>query len=90
MTKAQERLLFYIEQFSTENNGVCPSFEEMKVFMGLRSKSAIHRIVLALEERGHIRRLPNRARSIEVIKSIYGCCPRCGQTVPSLAPAFAA
>src|SRR5262249_11837995 len=48
--------------------GVPPSFDEMKDALDLRSKSGIHRLITALEERGFIRRLPNRARAIEVIK----------------------
>jgi repressor LexA len=53
---------------SIRTTGTVPSFGEMAVAMGLSSKSAVHRIVTALEERGFIRRLPNRARAIEVIK----------------------
>ena len=48
--------------------GVPPSFDEMKDALDLKSKSGIHRLITALEERGFIRRLPNRARAIEVIK----------------------
>src|SRR5690606_11168442 len=48
--------------------GVSPSFEEMKDALDLRSKSGIHRLINALEERGFIRRLPNRARALEVLK----------------------
>ena len=51
-----------------KEDGVAPSFEEMKVALELKSKSGIHRLINALEERGFIRRLPNRARALEVIK----------------------
>jgi repressor LexA len=67
LTRKQSELLRYINDKLTEN-GVPPSFDEMKDALDLRSKSGIHRLILALEERGFIRRLPNRARAIEVIK----------------------
>src|SRR5438128_2614383 len=51
-----------------KESGIPPSFDEMKDALDLRSKSGIHRLITALEERGFIRRLPNRARAIEVIK----------------------
>ncbi len=60
--------------------GVPPSFDEMKDALDLRSKSGIHRLITALEERGFIRRLPNRARAIEVIK-----LPESGQLPSSAA-----
>jgi SOS-response transcriptional repressor LexA len=63
LTRAQKELLDYIKDYFTEN-GIAPSFEEMKDACGLKSKSGIHRLVIALEERGKIIRLPNRARSI--------------------------
>lgn len=81
MTRTQQQLLWYIGQFRSENDGVCPSYDEMKQFMGFASKSGIHRLVTALEERGHIRRLPHRARAIEVIKSPNDCCPTCGREI---------
>src|ERR1041385_4508741 len=67
LTKKQYELLMYIHQRVRET-GVPPSFDEMKDALDLRSKSGIHRLITALEERGFIRRLPNRARAIEVIK----------------------
>jgi len=67
LTGKQQQLLLYINKHLTQN-GVAPSFEEMKEFLGLRSKSGIHRLIKALEERGFIRRLPHRARALEVIK----------------------
>ncbi len=51
-----------------KEDGVPPSFDEMKDALDLRSKSGIHRLIMALEERGFIRRLPNRARALEVVK----------------------
>ena len=70
LTEQQLRLLHYIGEFLVKNNGLSPSFEEMKVAMDLQSKSGVHRLIVALEERGYIRRLPNRARALAVINYI--------------------
>jgi repressor LexA len=67
LTPKQQELLSFI-QIRLEEGGVSPSFEEMKDALDLRSKSGIHRLINALEERGFIRRLPNRARALEVLK----------------------
>ena len=67
LTAKQRELLLFINQRIIEG-GVPPSFDEMKEALDLASKSGIHRLITALEERGFIRRLPNRARAIEVIK----------------------
>src|SRR6202140_2844106 len=67
LTRKQFELLRFIHERLTEA-GVPPSFDEMKDALDLRSKSGIHRLITALEERGFIRRLPNRARAIEGIK----------------------
>ena len=67
LTKKQNELLIYINQ-NLRESGVAPSYEEMKEALDLRSKSGIHRLINALEERGFIRRLPHRARDIEVTK----------------------
>ncbi len=67
LTQKQHELLLYIYHHLT-GHGVSPSFEEMKDALGLRSKSGIHRLVTGLEERGFIRRLPHRARAIEVLR----------------------
>ncbi|MGY8664840.1 transcriptional repressor LexA [Bradyrhizobium sp. UFLA05-109] len=67
LTRKQYELLRFISERLKES-GVPPSFDEMKDALDLRSKSGIHRLITALEERGFIRRLPNRARAIEVIK----------------------
>ena len=67
LTSKQKELLLFIHARMTET-GVPPSFDEMKEALDLRSKSGIHRLITALTERGFIRRLPHRARAIEVIK----------------------
>lgn len=67
LTKKQSELLRFIQE-RLADNGVPPSFDEMKDALDLKSKSGIHRLILALEERGFIRRLPNRARAIEVLR----------------------
>lgn len=67
LTKRQHELLLLIDRRLRED-GVSPSFEEMKDAVGLKSKSGIHRLITALEERGFIRRLPNRARALEVLR----------------------
>jgi repressor LexA len=67
LTRKQFELLRFIQERLRES-GVPPSFDEMKDALDLRSKSGIHRLIIALEERGFIRRLPNRARALEVIK----------------------
>ncbi len=67
LTRKQYELLRFIHERLKES-GVPPSFDEMKEALDLRSKSGIHRLITALEERGFIRRLPNRARAIEVIR----------------------
>lgn len=67
LTRKQHELLMFIHERLKES-GIPPSFDEMKDALDLRSKSGIHRLVKALEERGFIRRLPNRARAIEVVR----------------------
>ncbi len=67
LTRKQHQLLLYIEKVLRES-GVSPSFDEMKEALDLRSKSGIHRLITGLEERGFIRRLPHRARALEVLK----------------------
>jgi repressor LexA len=67
LTRKQSELLTYIRERLNES-GVSPSFEEMKDALALKSKSGVHRLISALEERGFIRRLPNRARALEVVK----------------------
>jgi len=67
LTRKQYELLLFIHERLKEA-GVPPSFDEMKDALDLRSKSGIHRLIKALEERGFIRRLPNRARALEVVR----------------------
>lgn len=67
LTRKQHELIRFI-QTRLEETGVSPSFEEMKDALDLKSKSGVHRLISALEERGFIRRLPNRARALEVIR----------------------
>ncbi|MCC3247000.1 transcriptional repressor LexA [Methylocystis sp. WRRC1] len=77
LTKKQSDLLRFIHERLKES-GVPPSFDEMKDALDLRSKSGIHRLILALEERGFIRRLPNRARALEVLRLPESATPRGG------------
>jgi repressor LexA len=67
LTKKQHELLVFINQ-RLAATGIAPSFDEMKDALSLRSKSGIHRLISGLEERGFIRRLPHRARALEVLK----------------------
>ncbi|KOX60019.1 transcriptional repressor LexA [Methylobacterium sp. 092160098-2] len=84
LTRKQLDLLRFI-QSRMQECGVPPSFDEMKDALDLKSKSGIHRLITALEERGFLRRLPNRARAIEVIRIPESL----SQTVPSSAPSSA-
>jgi len=83
LTAKQHELLRYI-QLKLEETGISPSFEEMKDALDLKSKSGVHRLISALEERGFIRRLPNRARALEVLRQPENTAS------PKLAPANAA
>lgn len=67
LTRKQYELLIFIDK-RLKKTGISPSFDEMKDALGLRSKSGIHRLILGLEERGFIRRLPHRARALEVLR----------------------
>src|SRR6186997_3135355 len=67
LTRKQYELLLFINDRLGEG-GVSPSFDEMKDALGLKSKSGIHRLITGLEERGFIRRLPHRARALEVLR----------------------
>ncbi len=67
LTRKQHELLMFIDRRLRES-GISPSFEEMKEALGLKSKSGIHRLITGLEERGFIRRLPHRARALEVLR----------------------
>jgi len=87
LTRKQSDLLVFIHQ-RMERDGVPPSFEEMKDALDLRSKSGIHRLITALEERGFIRRLAHRARAIEIVKLPEALVARAA--APAAAPGFAA
>lgn len=67
LTKKQKNLLLFINK-KLRSSGVSPSYEEMKHSLNLKSKSGIHRLISALEERGFIKRLPHKARALEVVK----------------------
>ena len=88
LTAKQRELLLFINQRIVEN-GVPPSFDEMKEALDLASKSGIHRLITALEERGFIRRLPHRARALEVLKLPDASTPSRGRSgfKPALVPA---
>lgn len=77
LTKKQAELLRFIHE-RLQEQGVPPSFDEMKEALDLRSKSGIHRLIIALEERGFIRRLPNRARALEVLRMPDSAVPGFG------------
>jgi repressor LexA len=67
LTKKQHELLLFINK-RLGDSGICPSFDEMKEALGLKSKSGVHRLITGLEERGFIRRLAHRARALEVAR----------------------
>ena len=68
LTKKQHQLFLFLEERISQS-GITPSFEEMKNKVGLKSKSGIHRLISALEDRGFIKKLPFKARAIEILKS---------------------
>ena len=78
LTRKQHELLMFINERIKEA-GVSPSFDEMKDALDLRSKSGIHRLITALEERGFIRRLPHRARALEILKLPESASPSFGR-----------
>jgi len=88
LTSKQRELLLFINDRLGES-GVSPSFDEMREALSLKSKSGVHRLISALEERGFIRRLPNRARALEVVKLPESAAPATGNVV-QLRPAAAA
>ena len=87
LTRKQQELLTFIDA-RLRTDGVSPSFEEMKEALQLRSKSGVHRLINALEERAFIRRLPNRARALEVLQLPEAM--RAAKPVLKLVPASAA
>jgi repressor LexA len=84
LTRKQHELLMFIYE-RLGQSGVSPSFDEMKDALGLRSKSGIHRLITGLEERGFIRRLPHRARALDVIRLPDGT-PAAAEPAPAAAP----
>jgi repressor LexA len=80
LTAKQRELLIFIKQRLGES-GISPSFDEMREALELKSKSGVHRLISALEERGFIRRLPNRARALEVVKM-----PEVSATAATISP----
>jgi repressor LexA len=91
LTAKQHELIRFIQQ-RLEETGISPSFEEMKEALDLKSKSGVHRLISALEERGFLRRLPNRARALEVVRQPEDVTPArgSGNVVPMPAPRAAA
>jgi len=87
LTRKQHELLCFIHDRLAET-GVSPSFEEMKDALDLKSKSGVHRLISALEERHFIRRLPNRARALEVVRmpEISPVAPRAAPPAPKAPP----
>jgi repressor LexA len=85
LTAKQRELLLFINDRLGET-GVSPSFDEMREALALKSKSGVHRLISALEERGFIHRLPNRARALEVVKLPESAAPAAGN-VMQLRPA---
>lgn len=88
LTRKQHELLTFI-QTRLDASGISPSFEEMKDALDLKSKSGVHRLISALEERGFIRRLPNRARALEVIREPDTATQRSAARTAALATAAA-
>ena len=78
LTKKQHELLLFINKRLGET-GICPSFDEMKESLGLKSKSGVHRLITGLEERGFIRRLAHRARALEVARLPENMAPNAAQ-----------
>ncbi len=91
LTRKQHELICFIAD-RLNDSGVSPSFEEMKDALELKSKSGVHRLISALEERGFLRRLPNRARALEVLKmperpeAKAGSAPRAAAPAPRVPP----
>ena len=88
LTRKQHELIRFI-QARLEESGVSPSFEEMKEALDLKSKSGVHRLISALEERGFIRRLPNRARALEVLRQPEDVTPAAAVSHPAASDVIA-
>ena len=85
LTAKQHELLMFIDG-RLKQSGISPSFDEMREALDLKSKSGVHRLISALEERGFIRRLPNRARALEVVKLPEASVPVEASNVVPLRP----
>ncbi len=85
LTRKQLELLLFINERLKEE-GVPPSFEEMKEALNLQSKSGVHRLIVALEERGFLKRMPNRARALEIVKLPESHSPSLGARKPGFTP----
>ncbi|PHQ69663.1 MAG: repressor LexA [Sneathiella sp.] len=88
LTKKQHQLLIYIHD-CLEKHGVSPSFDEMKEALDLKSKSGIHRLITGLTERGFIRRLPHRARALEILRLPDDILPKAKTGKPASSVPFA-
>ena len=89
LTAKQHELVLFINKHLNDS-GISPSFDEMREALDLKSKSGVHRLISALEERGFIRRLPNRARALEVLKLPESAAPAAAAVAPrSVVPAAA-
>ena len=86
LTRKQHDLLVFIHERMSKSD-VAPSFEEMKEALSLKSKSGIHRLITALEERGYIERLPHRARALEIKRLPDGLKPKSSNVTPMPTPA---
>ena len=85
LTAKQRELLLFIDR-RLHDSGISPSFDEMREALDLKSKSGVHRLISALEERGFIRRLPNRARALEVLKMPEGRPAVAAAAAPAIRP----
>ena len=88
LTAKQHELLLFINRRLNET-GISPSFDEMRDALSLKSKSGVHRLISALEERGFIRRLPNRARALEVVRLPESSAPHAAAATRPVVPAAA-
>ena len=89
LTAKQHELVLFINKRLNES-GISPSFDEMREALDLKSKSGVHRLISALEERGFIRRLPNRARALEVLKLPESAAPAAAVAAPAPRPVIPA
>ena len=89
LTAKQHELVLFINKRLNES-GISPSFDEMREALDLKSKSGVHRLISALEERGFIRRLPNRARALEVLKLPETAAPGAAVAAPAPRPVIPA